>query len=145
MPRRARHGDIGALLVAARAQGVSWKHLMAHYGLSRTRLHQLHVAALVIADVHEHPAAGLPDCEPVILPASERHCAEQHEDRMGPKVSKPPPAPPPPTQEDPAVEEARRREIIAAQRARGRAATILTSGQGVADDAPGARRMLMGG
>jgi hypothetical protein len=144
MPPRARHGDIGPLLVAARAQGVAWKDLMRHYGLGRARLAQIYAEALRRGDVYRRREPGPDESGAVILPPRERF-APGHEDRMSPKVPKPAPMSPPPTQEDPAVEEARRREIIQAQRARGRAATILTSGQGVAEDAPTARRMLMGG
>lgn len=145
MGRRSRHGDIGALLVIARAQGVAWKQLMAHYGLSRTRLHQLHAAARC-RDVHEHLSAGRGEVSASMLAASNT-CISPEADGadMPPKVSKPAPIAPPPTQNDAAIEEARRREIVAAQRARGRAATILTSGQGDTQDAPVARRMLMGG
>jgi len=51
------------------------------------------------------------------------------------KPSPPPPPPPPPvpTLADPAVEDARKRAQRAARNARGRAATILTDGQGVVD------------
>lgn len=49
----------------------------------------------------------------------------------GPDLPSPPPPPPPVTEESPEAEEARRREIIAAQKTRGRAATLLTSGSGV--------------
>lgn len=144
MPRRARHGDIGAHLVAARAQGVAWKHLMAHYGLSRTRLHQLHAAEILRLDVHEHRGAG-PEAWPAVMLGAAATRITTGEPDMPPKVSKPAPIQAPPTQNDAAIEEARRREIVAAQRARGRAATILTSGQGDTQDAPTARRMLMGG
>lgn len=58
--------------------------------------------------------------------------------------SPPPPPPPPPTREDPAVEEAARKARIAAARAKGRQSTILTSGQGVADQAPIQTKTLLG-
>jgi hypothetical protein len=57
----------------------------------------------------------------------------------------PPPPPPPPEPSDPQVEAARRRARIAARNARGRAATILTGGRGLAGDAPVARKTLLGG
>jgi len=44
-----------------------------------------------------------------------------------PSVPTPPPAP---SMADPAVEEARRKQIEAQKRAKGRASTILTGGQG---------------
>lgn len=49
---------------------------------------------------------------------------------FGGDMPSPPPPPPPVTEESPEAEEARRREIVAAQKTRGRAATLLTSGQG---------------
>lgn len=58
--------------------------------------------------------------------------------------SPPPPPPPPPTREDPAVEEARRRILAATRRAKGRASTILTGGQGDTADAPVERKTLLG-
>jgi len=57
----------------------------------------------------------------------------------------PPPAPAPvPSKDDPAVEEARRKELIAAQKARGRAASILTGGEGDTTDAPVTQKRLLG-
>lgn len=51
---------------------------------------------------------------------------------------------PPPTLEDPAVEEARRKELAAARKARGRATSLLTGGQGVEGAAPTERTTLLG-
>ena len=45
---------------------------------------------------------------------------------------------------DPAVEEARRRQILAARQARGRAATILTGGEGDVSPVPAIRKALLG-
>lgn len=59
----------------------------------------------------------------------------------------PPPSPLPPepvTRNEPEVEEARRKERLAARLRKGRAATILTSGTGVAGPAPVARKRLLG-
>ena len=50
---------------------------------------------------------------------------------MGGSPSKPPD---PPVLTDPAINEARRRQQIAAARRKGRASTILTSGQGLTGD-----------
>lgn len=55
-----------------------------------------------------------------------------------------PPPPPPPTRADPTVEEARRREALAARQARGRAATILTGGEGDQSPVPAIRKSLLG-
>lgn len=55
-----------------------------------------------------------------------------------------PPMPAQPTKEDPAVEEARRKELIAAQKTRGRAATLLTGGEGDTTDAPVQTKRLLG-
>lgn len=54
------------------------------------------------------------------------------------------PPPPPPARADPAVEEARRRQLIAARQVRGRAATILTGGEGDLSPAPATRKSLLG-
>lgn len=70
MSRARAVGDIGAALVAARRRGVTWKALMARYGLGRTRLYQLWRRALEAEaaaarfpdrtgkNVHEHLRAG---------------------------------------------------------------------------------------
>jgi len=50
----------------------------------------------------------------------------------------------PPTPEDPAVEAARKRAQRAAQNAKGRAATILTGGQGLTGDTPINKKTLLG-
>ena len=74
--------------------------------------------------------------------------ARSGEHRMGfltPKQPDPPPAPPPaPTREDPDVEQARRQATVEARRQRGRAATVLTGGQGVTDQAPLRTKRLLG-
>lgn len=59
---------------------------------------------------------------------------------------RPAPAPPPPapSKDDPAVEEARRKELIAAQKAKGRAASILTGGEGDTSAAPVEKKRLLG-
>ena len=56
----------------------------------------------------------------------------------------PPPPPPVPQPGDPAVEEARKRALAAARNAKGRAATILTGGQGLTGDAPVSKKTLLG-
>jgi len=58
-----------------------------------------------------------------------------------PKPKKPTP---PPTEEDPAVEEARRKEQLAAQQARGRAATLVTGTQGDTTDPNLGKKTLLG-
>ena len=63
---------------------------------------------------------------------------------FAPSPSSVPLPPPPAKREDPAVEEARRRQIIAARQARGRAATILTGGEGDVSPVPAARKALLG-
>ena len=55
-----------------------------------------------------------------------------------------PPAPPPPTPDDPAVEAARKRAQRAARLAKGRAATILTGGQGLTGDTSATKKTLLG-
>lgn len=62
------------------------------------------------------------------------------------KPAPPTPLPPPrvPTRDDPAVEAARKRAQIAARNAKGRAATILTGGQGLSGDAPTNKKTLLG-
>jgi len=60
------------------------------------------------------------------------------------KPSPPPPAPLPPTPEDPVVEAARKRAQRAAQHTKGRAATILTGGQGLTGDMPINKKTLLG-
>lgn len=61
------------------------------------------------------------------------------------KPSPPPlPAPLAPTTEDPAVEVARKRAQRAAQNAKGRAATILTGGEGLTGDTPINKKTLLG-
>jgi hypothetical protein len=49
---------------------------------------------------------------------------------IGPDVPKPEPLPPPPAVTDAAAEEARRKELIAADKAKGRQASLLTGGAG---------------
>lgn len=61
-----------------------------------------------------------------------------------PKIPAPTPAPEPPTKDDPSVEEARRKELQAAAKARGRAATLLTGGDGDTSAAPVQRKRLLG-
>lgn len=52
---------------------------------------------------------------------------------------------PPPTMSDPSVAEARRKAIEdSARKARGRASTILTGGQGDTSNAPVAKKSLLG-
>lgn len=51
---------------------------------------------------------------------------------------------PTPTAADPAVEEARRKELLAAQKSKGRAATLLTGGDGDTSEAPVERKRLLG-
>ena len=61
------------------------------------------------------------------------------------KIATPAPPPPPPTRADPDVQAAalaERRRLAARQ---GRSSTILTSGQGVVDEATPATRTLLGG
>lgn len=58
-----------------------------------------------------------------------------------PKPKKPKPIP---TPEDPAVEEARRKELEAAQKARGRAATLLNGTEGDTSEANTAKKRLLG-
>lgn len=57
-----------------------------------------------------------------------------------------PPAPPPPAPErdDKAVQDAALQERLRRARARGRAANILTGGQGVTDPLQSARKRLLG-
>lgn len=55
-----------------------------------------------------------------------------------------PPPPPVPSRADPAVEAARKRAQIAARNAKGRAATILTGGQGLSGDTPANKKTLLG-
>lgn len=61
-----------------------------------------------------------------------------------PATPTPLPPPPPPTRDDPAVDAARKRAQIAARNAKGRAATILTGGQGLSGDAPAHKKTLLG-
>jgi hypothetical protein len=70
---------------------------------------------------------------------------------ISPTVSAPPPAPPPPSpnSQDPAVAAATARKMDAAaaeeRKARGRASTLMTGGEGVTDaPAPVSKRMLLG-
>jgi len=59
-----------------------------------------------------------------------------------PALPKPTPVP---DDKDPAIEEARRKEVIAARKAKGRAATLLTGGGGVGGLAPVQNKSLLGG
>ncbi len=65
-----------------------------------------------------------------------------------PKTPSLPPPPPVPKRDDEAteqaMEEARRKQRLAARLRRGRASTILTSGQGVLGEAPISRKTLLG-
>ena len=61
-----------------------------------------------------------------------------------PKPTPLPPPPPVPQRADPAVLEAAERSRLAAVRARGRAATILTGARGLTGDAPAVRKTLLG-
>jgi hypothetical protein len=56
----------------------------------------------------------------------------------------PPPPPPPPERTDAEVQDAALQERLRQARARGRAANILTGGEGVTDPAPVARKRLLG-
>ncbi len=58
--------------------------------------------------------------------------------------SPPPPPPPAPTREDPEVEQARRQAQTDARRQRGRAATVITGGQGTTQQAPVRTKRLLG-
>ncbi|MGH7411463.1 MAG: hypothetical protein ACREJ6_10470 [Candidatus Methylomirabilis sp.] len=53
--------------------------------------------------------------------------------------------PPPPERDDAAVVEARRKALLAQQQSKGRASTILTSGQGLAGDPNVSRATLLSG
>lgn len=55
-----------------------------------------------------------------------------------------PPAPAPLPQDNTEATEAKRREELARQKRRGRASTLLTSGQGVQGQGPVARKQLLG-
>lgn len=61
-----------------------------------------------------------------------------------PKPTPLPPPPKPPRRDDPEVTEAARRSKLAAARARGRAATILTGARGLTGDTPSVRKTLLG-
>ena len=65
-----------------------------------------------------------------------------------PSLPPPPPAPPVPKRDDKAtqqaMEEARKKQRLVARLRRGRASTILTSGQGVLGEAPISRKTLLG-
>jgi hypothetical protein len=62
-----------------------------------------------------------------------------------PRSTPPPaPAPEPPQRDDPVVIEAAQRARLAAARARGRAATLLTGPHGLTGDAPAVRKTLLG-
>lgn len=56
----------------------------------------------------------------------------------------PPPPPPPPERSDAEVQEAALRERLRQSRARGRAANILTGGEGVTEPTPTTRKRLLG-
>ena len=62
----------------------------------------------------------------------------------GPKPQAPPPPPPPPERDDSAVQDAARAERRRQAGAKGRASTILTSGQGVTEDTPVVKKTLLG-
>ncbi len=55
-----------------------------------------------------------------------------------------PPASPPPTMEDPAIAAARKPEQASAQKAKGRAASVLTGGLGDTGEAPTNLNRLLG-
>ena len=55
-----------------------------------------------------------------------------------------PPATPAPSLDDPAIAAARKAEQAAAQKARGRAASLLTGGLGDTSEAPTTRKRLLG-
>ncbi len=61
-----------------------------------------------------------------------------------PSVPSVTPAATPVATDDAAVEEARRKELIAAQKARGRAASVVTGGSGDTSLAPVATKRLVG-
>ncbi len=61
-----------------------------------------------------------------------------------PSPPKPPNLPPVPSRDDEVVAEARRKQRLAARLRKGRASTILTSGQGVLGEAPVVRKTLLG-
>lgn len=62
-----------------------------------------------------------------------------------PKIELPPPPPPPPTRDDPAVA-ARRKEVADAEKRRkGRAASIITGGEGVLGETTVERPAARGG
>lgn len=58
---------------------------------------------------------------------------------------KPKSPPVPPTREDPAVAEARRKALLEDQKRKGRASTILTSGQGLSGDPSVSKATLLSG
>lgn len=61
-----------------------------------------------------------------------------------PKPTPLPPAPEPPRRDAPVVVETAERARLAALRARGRAATIMTGAGGLTGDAPAVRKTLLG-
>lgn len=69
---------------------------------------------------------------------------------LNPKLEAPPPPPPPPSPTSNDKEEARRvqeemNKAAAAERnAKGRSATLLTGGQGVTEEAPTTKKVLLG-
>ncbi|WP_428247230.1 hypothetical protein [Ferrovibrio sp.] len=59
----------------------------------------------------------------------------------GPKV---PPPTPVPTLEDPAIAQARAAQAAAERKAQGRAATVITGGEGDTSEAPLGRKSMLG-
>lgn len=143
-----RRRCIGIAVLLARQAGVKWKVLESVYQRERTQLWRLAREATRLmqqnSPLMQHQAPGPGEAAVETMATSE---TERDEVPMGgggysaPAPAAPPPAP---TLSDPAVSNAARAEQMAAARARGRAATILTGGLGLMTPAPTQQKTLLG-
>lgn len=146
---------VGSAVLVARLARMPWKALERQFRHERTQLWRCAQAAKSLMQQNIGSMQHLPTTAGVgaresLGPSADMPSWSAVEKRMGGFLGGSSPPPPPaapaaPTFSDPAVTNAAREEQINAARARGRAATLLTGGQGQATGAaPTAQKFLLG-
>jgi hypothetical protein len=137
------------------AAGVSRKDVMKLFGIGRTTLWEAlrgaegmgHGVSEHLSGVSEHRGACAVTSRATSIadsPLSYPRTLDMGGLFSPSAPNPPPPPPPPPTVEDPAIEDARKKQLDVANKARGRAATLLTGGQGDTSEAPLGKATLLG-